>query len=683
MKHVFLLLLLIFTTVTLSADTDKRPMTVDDYLNIVRVKDVRLSPDGTNIFYAEESLDWSQNKTAAVYYMCDSGGKNKRIFLRKITEAHGFRFSPDGRYLAFLGEADNEEKKGKQGKKEQVFLIPVDGGEAFPLTRFTAGVKDYRWLPGSGGMVFSAHEARAPGEQKEYERGADAVFVDEAPNGKENARFTRLWRFDLKTKTETPICKENLLIPDFDVSKDGKRIIFVGRPDNRTNYPFLAELYMINTDGTGFRRLTRNMGPETHPLWSPDNKTVIFHAPYRSVEKGTFELRCGYFWLLNTETGKFRRLESQRRGEMRGGVRVWSPDGKYFYFNELHGTDTNLFRIDIKKDELEAVTRVRGMLLPQSFSADKKKMAYIFEDYKTPPDVYVAGLDLKKPVRITDANPWVRKDKRLSVAETIRWKSGKDGLEIEGMFYSPVPALKGEKIPLIVHIHGGPEGVVENSFRPEFHVFGGLGYAVLGPNYRGSTGYGDKILRGLMGEVGDGEHTDIMSGVDYVIAHYPIDPDRMAVRGWSWGGVSTGYLVTHVHRFKAASAGAGVYNWAAECGPGYSYDVSLWYIGGTPWDNPGEWAERSAITHVKKVKTPLLLLHGGNDVTSSVNQSLMYFTALRDLGNVPVRYIKFPRQGHGIHEPRLDRIRLVEEIRWFQKHVRGKEWNPEKRKSKE
>lgn len=672
-KEFLFLLLLVFIAVTVPADSGKRSMTVDDYLNIVQVKNVRISPEGTKVFYTEESLDWPRNKTICTYYLCDADGKNRKVFLREGLDAHRFGFSPNGKYLGFLSEVDEGEKEKEKGKKEQLFLIPVDGGEAHPLTNHTVSVRDYRWLKDSGGIVFSADEARTPEEQKEYELGADAVFVDEAPNGKENARFTCLWYFDLKSKKETVIYKGKLVITAFDVSKDGKRIVFVGRPDTRTNYPFLAELYMINRDGSGFKRLTGNKGPEEDPMWSPDGKTIIFHAPYPSVKNGTFELRCGYFWLLNTETGKFRRLESQNHGEMRGGTSAWSPDGKYFYFNELHRTDTNLFRIHIKKDKLEAVTHVTGTLQPKCFSTDLKKMVYTFQDYKTPPDVYVADLNFKKPVRITDANPWIKEKIRLSTAAPVQWKSSKDGWEIEGMFYLPEgvasPAGRGKKIPLILHIHGGPNGVVENSFRAEFHVYGGLGYAVLGPNYRGSTGYGDKILRGLMGEVGDGEHADLMSGVDYVIEHYHIDPDRMAVRGWSWGGVSTGYLVTHVHRFKAASAGAGVYNWAAERGPGFSFDIGLWYIGGTPWDNPQEWAERSAITHVKSVKTPILLLHGGKDTTSSVNQTLMYFTALRELGKVPVRYIKFPRQGHGIDEPRLDRIRLAEEIRWFQKYV--------------
>jgi dipeptidyl aminopeptidase/acylaminoacyl peptidase len=670
---------LIITFINAGTNTTKpkRPMTVDDALNLVKVTDVLISPQGTKVFYGTGQLNWAKNKYDSTYYMCDADGKNKKVFLRKGLEASRVRFSPDGKYLSFLSETGKNEDKEK--KKKQIFLIPVDGGESHPLTNHEVSVKNYQWLADSKGIVFLANEARTPDEQKEYELGADAIFIDEAPNGKENARFSRLWYFDLKTKKESLVCKQNLVITGFDISKDGKQVVFVGKPDTRTNYPYLAELYIINRDGTGLRRLTNNKGPEEDPKWSPDGKTIIFHAPYQSVEKGWFDLHIGYFWLLDTQTGKFRRLDSQNQGEMYRGTSAWSPEGKYFYFNELHGTNTNLFRIHIKKDKLEAMTHVTGTLRPKSFSADMKKMTYTFQDYKNPADVYVADPGLKKPVRITDANPRVRKELLLSTARMIQWKSSKDGMEIEGMLFMPGNHTKGKKVPLIVHIHGGPAGIVENAFRDEFHVFAGLGYAVLGPNFRGSTGYGDKILRGLMGEVGDGEHADVMSGVDKVIANYDIDPERMAVRGWSWGGVSTGYLITRVHRFKAAMAGAGVYNWWAEYGPGFSYDVSLWYIGGTPWDNPEEWTKRSAIPHVKNVKTPILLIHGGEDTVSSTNQSLMYFTALRDVGKIPVRYIKLPRQGHGIDEPRLLRIALVEEIRWFKKYVEDRRRKTEDR----
>ncbi len=650
---------------------EQRPMTIDDALNIVSVRNSLLSPDGRHVFYSLEKLDWGKNKHINTYYLCDSEGKDKKIFLREDLEGSRFQFSPDSQYLSFLSKKD---------KKNQIFLIPVGGGEAHSISDHTVSINDYRWLKDTSGIVFLADEARTEKEQKEYDLGADAVFVDEAPNGKESARFSRLWFLDLKTKKASLIFKGDLVIEDFDMSPGGDKIAFVGKPDTRTNYPFSAELYTIGRNGTNLKQLTHNQGPESSPKWSPDGQRIIFRAPYQSVAGGRFELRNGSFWLFSTETEEFRQLKSQNQGEMYGGAKAWSPDSRYFYFNELHGTNTNLYRLDVDADAIEAMTQITGTLQPKSFSSDMTKMAYTFQDYKTPSDVYVADLNLKNSVRITDSNPWHREDILLSAAEPVRWKSDKDGINIEGMLYLPPDYDKGTKSPLLVHIHGGPAGVVENSYRPEFHIYGGLGFVVLGPNYRGSTGYGDNLLRGLMGEVGDGEHVDIMSGVDYVIANYSIDPEQLAVRGWSWGGVSSGYLITHVHRFKAASVGAGVFNWAAETGPGFNFDVSLWYIGGTPWDNPEEWAKRSAITHVKSVKTPTILFHGGKDTTSSVNQSLMYFTALRDIGKVPVRYVKFPRQGHGIREPRLRRTHLIEEIRWFQKYVKGKDWTPWERK---
>jgi dipeptidyl aminopeptidase/acylaminoacyl peptidase len=217
--------------------------------------------------------------------------------------------------------------------------------------------------------------------------------------------------------------------------------------------------------------------------------------------------------------------------------------------------------------------------------------------------------------------------------------------------------------------------VIQNAFREDFQILAGQGYAVFAPNPRGSSGYGDELLRGLIGEVGDGEFQDVMTGVDLVIAEKSVDPDRMGVRGWSWGGVSTSYVITQTDRFKAASIGAMVGNWAAETGPGFNFDVSLWYIGGMPWENPEEWRKRSSISHVKNISTPSIIFHGGNDETSSVGQALMFYTALREIGNVPVKYMKFPREGHGVREPRHRRRLEGEEITWFKQYIDGEEWS--------
>jgi len=177
------------------------------------------------------------------------------------------------------------------------------------------------------------------------------------------------------------------------------------------------------------------------------------------------------------------------------------------------------------------------------------------------------------------------------------------------------------------------------------------------------------------------EYTGLMTGVDHGVDAGLVDPGRMGVTGWSNGGVTAGWLITRTTRFKAASVGAGVSNWIGESGPGYNWDVSNWYIGGKHWTNRDEWRRRSAINFVESVETPTLFLHGAKDQTSSTNQTMVFFDALQERG-IPTRFIKFPRQAHHLDEPRLQRIRLIEEIRWMEKYVRGLEWTPWTRESK-
>ncbi|MGD8322035.1 MAG: prolyl oligopeptidase family serine peptidase, partial [Gemmatimonadota bacterium] len=195
------------------------------------------------------------------------------------------------------------------------------------------------------------------------------------------------------------------------------------------------------------------------------------------------------------------------------------------------------------------------------------------------------------------------------------------------------------------------------------------------PNVRGSSGYTDALLRGNMHDIGDGDYQDLMSGVDTVIARGVTSPDSLAIRGWSYGGILGGFTLTRTHRFKAASLGAMVSDWTSEYGPGFNYDVRLWYIGGTPWQNPEGYRQRSSLTHIADVRTPTLLLHGMNDRTDTEPQSMNYFQALKDQGKT-VRYIRFPREPHGFREPRHQRTRDIEEIRWIQKYVRGLDWQP-------
>jgi dipeptidyl aminopeptidase/acylaminoacyl peptidase len=255
-------------------------------------------------------------------------------------------------------------------------------------------------------------------------------------------------------------------------------------------------------------------------------------------------------------------------------------------------------------------------------------------------------------------------------------------LEVEGILTLPADYKPETRIPLILHIHGGPAGSFTYSFSGITHVYAGLGYALLAPNVRGSTGYGDALLRGNLRDIGGGDYWDVTTGVDYVIQRGIADPEKLAVKGWSYGGILGGWTITQTKRFKAASLGAMVADWSSEYGMGFNFDTALWYIGGTPWDNPEGYRGKSSYSFIKNVSTPTILFHGEQDTTCVIGQSMMFYQALKDRG-VPVRFLRFPREPHGFREPHHQRIRDVEEIAWMQKHINGVEWTSVRPEEKE
>ena len=637
-------------------------MTVDDALNMVRLGNVQMSPDGKWVFFSKSELDWGKNKRNKRYFMIPaSGGKA----VQYISDSGGssFQFSPDGKYLSFRRTVK---------KNSQVFMMSLKGGEAFQLTHHKNSVESYKWSPDASKIFFTADEPMGKEKKKEYDLGDDAVFIFEGPNGREQAHWRNLWIFNISTKQEKRLTNEELIINEFDISPDNKRIVFAAAKQDTENFFYRSELYLVDVRDQKLVRLTNNNAPEGNILWAPDGKTFVFHAP---TDKD-YDLTHGYLWIMNPKTGEKRKLKNPNQGNISN--LAWTPDGKSLLFNETRRTNLNLHRLDIETGKITDITELKGTLRTLAFSKDKTKMVYSYSNFNTPPDLYVSLLNQIKPIRLTNANPWIKKKILLAESDVIRWKS-KDGMEIEGVLYLPGNYPQETKLPLIVTIHGGPPGRFANSFRAVFHIFAGLGYASLGPNIRGSDSYGDDLLCALQGDVGGGEFDDVMSGVDYLIEKDIADPKRLGVRGWSWGGILGSWVITQTDRFKAASLGAMVGSWSAESGPGLSFDLKLHYIGGAHWINPEDWRKVSFLWYVKNVTTPTLLLHGSEDLVSTPGQSMMFFHALKEIGKAPVRYIKFPREPHGFREPRHQRRRDIEEIRWLQKYMCGIEWKPWKR----
>ena len=659
--HFFLILLIIIPIY--AQEPNLRPMTVDDALNMVRLGNVQVSPDGKWVFFSKSELDWGKNKRNKRYFMIPASG-GKAVQYIGDSGGSSFQFSPDGKYLSFRRTVD---------KNSQVFMMSLKGGEAFQLTHHKNSVESYKWSPDASKIFFAANEPMGEEEKKEYDLGDDAVFIFEGPNGREQAHWRNLWIFNISTKQEKRLTNEELIINEFDISPDNKRIVFAAAKQDTENFFYRSELYLVDVRDQKLVRLTNNNAPEGNILWAPDGKTFVFHAP---TDKD-YDLTHGYLWIMNPETGEKRKLENPNQGNI--SSLAWTSDGKSLLFNETRRTNLNLHRLDIATGKVTDITKIKGTLRTLAFSKDRTKMVYSYSNFNTPPDLYVSPLNKINPIRLTNANPWIKKKILLAESDVIRWKS-KDGMEIEGVLYLPGSYPQETKLPLIVTIHGGPPGRFANSFRAVFHIFAGLGYALLGPNIRGSDSYGDDLLCALQGDVGGGEFDDVMSGVDNLIEKDIADPERLGVRGWSWGGILGSWIITQTDRFKAASLGAMVGSWSAESGPGVSFDLKLHYIGGAHWINPEDWRKVSSLWFIKNVTTPTLLLHGSEDLVSTPSQSMMFFHALKEIGKAPVRYIRFPREPHGFREPRHQRRCDIEEIRWLQKYMRSIEWEPWKRK---
>ncbi len=634
-------------------EAGRRPLTVDDGLNLAGFPEACVSPDGGRILYGRSDLDWNGNGRRFGYFMVSAAGGPATRF---IGEAGGasFAFSPDGRAVSFL-------------RNQQVHLIPVSGGEPARLTRHDGGARSPRWSADSTWIYFLAQDLKRRPEDLAPDRsGSDAVFVDEGPNGRDEGRWTNVWSVDARTGSEARVTDEAWIVGDYDVSADG-RVVLTARRENRRNRRDLSEIYLVPPGGRPVR-LTDNAVPETSVAWSPDGRLVAFLAP----DDRAWELRQARIWVLDAATREIRPVSSAFDGEITGYV--WDADSRSILFTGQRRTDVNVFRLDTATGAVVPVTAGAGTVVPLGYSADRGRLVYAWSDAETPPELFVTSTRAFDPIPLTSANASVPRDRLLGRARVVRWKS-RDGLEIEGLLYLPPEAVAGGRVPLIVHLHGGPAGGFTNRFNYVYQTYAGLGWASLCPNVRGSAGYGDAFLRANMGDICGRDADDVLAGVDEVVRQGVADPGRLAVRGWSYGGILAAWTLTRTDRFKAASVGGMVSDWSAEYGVGFNYDVRLWYIGGTPWDNPDAYRDRSVLTHAAKITAPVIIFHGGQDTTDTEAQSMNFFSYLRDMGKV-ARYIRFPREPHGFNAPRSQRLRDVEEIRWMEKHVLGRDWTP-------
>jgi dipeptidyl aminopeptidase/acylaminoacyl peptidase len=649
---------------------DRRAPTVDDLLNLVQISGGEISPDGKQVIYSKSELKkWSDNKRVSSIWVASTDGTDHRQLLGSDKDRSP-AWSPDGKYIAFLSTRDQPEN-ARDAAGAQLWLLRTTAvGEATKLSDLKTAIRSFKWSADSSRIFFSAEEADALKDARKNSIG-DGIFVDEGPNGQGKNSYSNLWSIGIADKEARQLTKGDQVIGDFEPSADDKRIVYTSRPNNRRNFQNLAEVFIVDVATAVTAQLTKNEAPETNVAWAPDGKAVTYLAP----SDKTWELAQGNLYIHPVEGGgRPTMLSNKFQGDI--GRYFWHPSGRAMTLSATVRGRSGVYELDLTSGVARPLVAGDLSLSLSSASKDRSRFAGTKSLPSSPGELTI--VDARgQATAMTDSNPWFT---QVQVAQMrpMTWKS-KDGLDVEGLLWLPANYHPGDKLPLLLSIHGGPAGVWSTSFRGINHVYASLGWAVLEPNVRGSTSYGDALLRGNMKDIGGGDYHDAMTGVDALIAQGIADPNQLAVRGWSYGGILGGWTITQTQRFKAASLGAMVSDWTSEYAMGFNHDVRLWYIGGTPWENPDAYRRQSAYTHIGKVTTPTLILHGEQDDTDTIGQSMMFYQGLKDRG-VPTRFIRFPREPHGFREPQHIRMRDVEEISWLMKHARGIEWKAPERK---
>jgi dipeptidyl aminopeptidase/acylaminoacyl peptidase len=651
------------------AGPGEKRMMVETSLAIKQAGAPQISPDGKWVAYTISEWDRKENRRVShVWLASTAGGRSTRLTNGEKGESSP-RWSPDGTFIAFLAERD---------KGMQIWVLPVFGGESEKLTAEENDVQTFRWSPDGTQIAYVTHDVpknKAERDKKKKEK-FDTIVVDSG------FTYSHLWTINVNTKERRRITEGDFTVSNPQWSPDGKSIVFVMSPGGMQESAYIdisedrnTDLYLVSAAGGTLRRLTTNPAADANPQWSPDGKLLAYIA---NSEPDSWAAKSDLM-VISPEEQMPRNL-TKDFSESVGASMQWAPDGQTIYFSANQGVHAHIFKVSVDEGAVSQVTREHRSYGPfdiagqQSAPSPNWKIAYSVSDSFTPEDIWVAPLSkIEEAKKVTWVNPEI-KDFALAETNVIRWK-GPDNLNIEGLLVKPIGYQEGKRYPLILQIHGGPYSRFSDTFNSRAQIWAANGYAVLLPNPRGSTGYGQKFSTSNVGDWGGKDFKDIMAGVDFLIANGIADPENLVVMGSSYGGFMTFWSITQTDRFKAAIGHAGISDWYSFHGQSDVPGLMEYGLAGQPWTTPENYRKRSPMTYVDRVKTPIMITHGERDLRVPIVQAEQFYRALKKRG-VNVVFLRYPREGHTIQEPNHVIDLVTRQLEWFDSHLGIKRPNP-------
>jgi dipeptidyl aminopeptidase/acylaminoacyl peptidase len=562
---------------------------------------------------------------------------------------NGLQFSPDSRSISFLSKKDG---------KIQIFVMPVDGGSYYPISKSESNISSYQWMPDGKSIIYAAADTETDEEKKDKKEKRDVILIDK------QYKYNRLYRLDTESRKVKLLFDENIHVIDFDISPDGTQIAFSYQPTPRINDRYKSELAMVSSDSGKVVQLVNREGVDTKALFTRDGSEVVFgssggkHEPIGLMD--IYAVRKA-----NKQIRSFARTHDR-------SVNLIGLDAEdKIIYTESQGTQSHIFSMPLKGGNFTRISSAPGVHSRVSLNSTGTHISYCFEDSEVFREVYAGTISNHKPVKVSSVGTEVKLPK-MGKTEVLTWKS-KDGTAIEGLITYPVGYEPGKRVPLILMVHGGPAGVYSQNWTGGGSIyciqyFAEKGYALLRPNPRGSTGYGKDFRYANFRDWGFGDYEDLMAGVDYVIEMGVADQNNLFEMGWSYGGYMTSWIVTQTKRFNAVSMGAGLSNLVSMTGTTDIPDYLTGHMGG-PYtgENWDTYQKQSAIYYVDQVQTPTQIIHGKEDLRVPIAQAQEFYYALSER-NIPTEMIVYPRTPHGPIEPKFladvsERIML-----WFEKY---------------
>ncbi len=643
------------------ATNPARVLSALDTLRLNSVASPQLSPDGECVLFtfAQKDMQDKDYKSSTQIWRVGVDGSSRQAMTYAEQNSTSPAWFPSGKLFAFLRSSEQKksssENNSNSGAKTQVFFMRVDGGEAWAATSHNENIQSFEISRDGKKLLFTARDALTKEEKEKEKRKDDAELVDQ------EFRLSHLWIFDIAEKKAQRLTEGDFTVSDAHWSPDGKKIVYVTRINPKVDAGHTADVWVADVATASTRKLYENPGPDTSPRWSPDGKTIAF-ASNDYPDSSTLH---SDLYLIPADGGRPKVLLADF--DLPFGSPIWAPDGKTIYWSTGNKTTVDLFAVDINTEDVQRLDTLRGSNRSWELSQDGTRWVWSHTAPSWPGELYTAASDLNDPVRLTEANPWLKEEQyQLAQMKVVSWKNG-DGQTIEGVLTLPVGYEEGKKYPFILHPHGGPSGAVTTAFSSTNQFLAGNGFMILQPNFRGSSNYGQEFLNANRNQWGFRDYDDCMTGVDHCIAQGWADAERMICYGWSYGGYMSFWIVTQTDRFQAVSPGAGLPNLYSMYSTTDIPRYLKWYFG-TPWDNPEVYEKHSPIRYVKQVKSPVLILHGGSDARVPYTQAVEFYQALKDLGK-DVTFVRFPREGHGIREPYHQLSRLRHYLHFFCEHV--------------